>query len=135
MRTAGIRTHDLVLVDRRGWRFEAIVSGREPDGRRFSIRPLRPAISYRSASAREIVGHWRARPRAAGGVSTRPIRVDDIVHFTCEEGGVFFGTVLKRDGSRLRIRPLERNAKAPTAVEPAAVVRHYARQGRRRHGA
>ncbi len=134
MRTAGIRTHDLVLVDRRGWRFEAIVSGREPGGTRFAIRPLRPAVSYRTASAREIVAHWRARPWASGRVSIRPIRPDDIVHFTCAKGSAVFGTVLKRDGSRLRVRRLERGAAGSNPVEPGAIVRHYARQGRRRRG-
>lgn len=136
MRTAGIRDHDIVLVDRRGRRFEAVVAGREPDGRRFSIRPLRPAIAYMSAGAREIVTHWRARPLAAGKVSTTPIRPGDVVSIGAEHGDdelPFHGTVLEKNGRRLRVRPLERLT-TTQVVLTKRVVRHYARQGRARSG-
>lgn len=129
MKTAGIRERDIVLVDRRGRRFEAIVSGREPDGRRFSIRPLRPAVSYMSAGAREIITHWRARPRSSGRVATRPIRAGDVVHVRIDDAATF-GTVLEKDGRRLRVRPLGRPGE-PRCVATSNVVRHYARQGRR----
>jgi hypothetical protein len=132
VRTIGIREHDIVLVDRRGRRFEAIVSGREPSGRRISLRPLRPAIGYYSAGAREIVVHWRARPRSSGRASARPIRAGDVVRFRLGDQ-TSFGTVLARSeqvGSGLRVRLLERTVE-PVTIEPAQVVRHYTRQGRR----
>lgn len=134
MKTAGIKDDDIVLVDRRGRQFEAVVAGREPDGRRLSIRPLRPAVSYMSAGAREIIGHWRARPRtAAGRVSMRPIRAGDVVKFRIGDCTAF-GTVSSKDCEKLNVSPLTRSGKAQP-VAATEIVRHYARHGRSRGSA
>ncbi|MDW5593021.1 hypothetical protein VSS74_01640 [Conexibacter stalactiti] len=131
MKTAGIKNDDIVLVDRRGRQFEAIVAGREPDGRRLSIRPLRPAVSYMSAGAREIIGHWRARPHVSTGrVSTRPIRAGDVVKFRVGDCTAF-GTVSSKDQGTLNVTPLKRSG-APVPVAAGDIVRHYARHGRAR---
>lgn len=129
MKTAGIRDDDIVLVDRRGRQFEAIVSGREPDGRRLSIRPLRPAVSYMSAGAREIIAHWRARPHASSGrVSIRPIRAGDVVKFRTGDCTAF-GTVSSKDRNTLNVTPLKRDG-VPVPVIESDIIRHYARHGR-----
>jgi hypothetical protein len=129
MRTAGIREHDVVLVDRRGRRFEAIVGRRDPHGGRFSITPLRPAVSYMTAGAREIVAHWRARPHAAGRVSLPPIRVGDLLQVRLD-GAAVFGLVVEKREERLGVRPFSRSARVRD-VAAVDVVRHYARRGRR----
>lgn len=58
MSTSGIRQGDLVRVDVRGRRFYAEVTGVDDDGVHF--RPLVPGAGYRTATARQIIGHWRA---------------------------------------------------------------------------
>jgi hypothetical protein len=58
----GIGAGDIVLVDKKGRRFHALVTELEQlDTGRFelSVRPLDSRISYRSASVREVVEVWR----------------------------------------------------------------------------
>lgn len=59
MTLQGIRAGDIVEVDKRGRRFLAYVRGRE--SREVLIRPVDRRISYSTATAREIVDHWRRR--------------------------------------------------------------------------
>ncbi len=61
MRLAAIRPQDVVRVDKRGRSFMAFVLAKGPDG--LSIEPIEPGVSYRSATAREVVGHWARRGR------------------------------------------------------------------------
>jgi hypothetical protein len=63
MRLEGIRSGDIVEVDRLGRRFHALVTGSAQAG--LSVQPLDRRISYRSCRAHEVVGHWakRGRPR------------------------------------------------------------------------
>jgi hypothetical protein len=65
MRLAEIRADDVVLADKKGRRVFGLVTEVEEDVVRF--RPLMPNTTYRHASAREIVGHWRkaGRPRSS----------------------------------------------------------------------
>jgi hypothetical protein len=72
MRLAEIRPDGVVLADKKGRRVFGLVTEVEEDGVRF--RPLIPNITYRSASAREIVGHWRkaGRPRSNSGGAAEP---------------------------------------------------------------
>jgi hypothetical protein len=60
-----VRVGDVVEVDRLGRRFHAIVTGR--DGRLLTLAPIEPGITYRRASAREVIAHWarRGRPRTS----------------------------------------------------------------------
>ena len=55
----GIGAGDIVLVDKKGRRFHALVTGRFE----LVVRPLDSRISWRTASVREVVEVWRrARP-------------------------------------------------------------------------
>jgi hypothetical protein len=67
VRLAAIAPGDVVLVNRRGRGFYALVRGQLAGGE-LQLEPLDRRISYRHASARELVGHWarQGRPRAAG---------------------------------------------------------------------
>jgi hypothetical protein len=58
----GIGAGDIVLVDKKGRRFHALVTELEQleTGRfELAVRPLDSRISYRSASVREVVEVWR----------------------------------------------------------------------------
>ena len=64
----GIGAGDIVLVDKRGRRFHALVTELEQleTGRfELNVRPLDSRISWRTASVREVVEVWRraGRPR------------------------------------------------------------------------
>jgi hypothetical protein len=57
---------DIVLVDKKGRRFHALVTELEQTGTgRFElgVRPLDSRISYRTATVREVVGVWRKARR------------------------------------------------------------------------
>ena len=63
----GIAAGDIVLVDKKGRRFHALVTELEQTGTgRFElgVRPLDSRISYRTATVREVVGVWRKARRA-----------------------------------------------------------------------
>ena len=63
----GIGAGDIVLVDKKGRRFHALVTELEQAGSgRFelSVRPLDSRISYRTATVREVVEVWRKARRA-----------------------------------------------------------------------
>ncbi|MEA2136473.1 MAG: hypothetical protein QOC68_4382 [Solirubrobacteraceae bacterium] len=58
---------DIVLVDKKGRRFHALVTELEQsDSGRFelAVRPLDSRISYRTATVREVIGVWRKARRA-----------------------------------------------------------------------
>jgi hypothetical protein len=62
----GIGAGDIVLVDKRGRRFHALVTALEQrDSGRFDLelRPLDSRISWRTASVREVVEVWRRAGR------------------------------------------------------------------------
>lgn len=57
MNLGGVHVGDLVLIDKRGSRFHAEVTDR---GRgELSVRPLESWATHHSATAREVVAHWR----------------------------------------------------------------------------
>ena len=58
---------DIVLIDKKGRRFHALVTELEQTGSgRFelAVRPLDSRISYRTATVREVIGVWRKARRA-----------------------------------------------------------------------
>jgi hypothetical protein len=58
---------DIVLIDKKGRRFHALVTELEQTGTgRFElgVRPLDSRVSYRTATVREVVGVWRKARRA-----------------------------------------------------------------------
>jgi hypothetical protein len=55
---------DIVLVDKKGRRFHALVTELEQleTGRyELVVRPIDPRVSYRTASVREVLEVWRKR--------------------------------------------------------------------------
>ena len=63
----GIGAGDIVLVDKKGRRFHALVTELEQlETGRFElvVRPLDSRISWRTASVREVVEVWRKAKRA-----------------------------------------------------------------------
>jgi hypothetical protein len=62
-----VHRDDVVEVDIKGRRFRADVE--DVDGSVLRIRPLSRNISYRHASARQIVRHWRLAGRPRGSDS------------------------------------------------------------------
>lgn len=55
---APIKPGDIVLVNRRGRRFHAVVEEKAP--RILSrIRPLQSGVTYTTAKAHEVEEHWR----------------------------------------------------------------------------
>jgi hypothetical protein len=66
----GIGPGDIVLVDKKGRRFHALVTELEQlESGRFELilRPLDSRISWRTASVREVVDVWRRAGRVPGG--------------------------------------------------------------------
>jgi hypothetical protein len=62
----GIGAGDIVLVDKKGRRFHALVTELEQlESGRFelAVRPLDSRISWRTASVREVVEVWRKARR------------------------------------------------------------------------
>jgi hypothetical protein len=58
---------DIVLVDKKGRRFHALVTELEQaESGRFelAVRPLDSRVSYRTATVREVIGVWRKARRA-----------------------------------------------------------------------
>ncbi len=62
MRLQRIHADDLVLVDIKGRQVYGRVT-RVQDGR-VSFMPLCPGAGWRSAAAREVIGHWRKTGRS-----------------------------------------------------------------------
>jgi len=65
----GIGAGDIVLVDKKGRRFHALVTELEQlESGRFElvVRPLDSRISWRTASVREVVEVWRKAKRITG---------------------------------------------------------------------
>jgi hypothetical protein len=57
---------DIVLVDKKGRRFHALVTELEQaESGRFelAVRPLDSRVSYRTATVREVIGVWRKARR------------------------------------------------------------------------
>jgi ASC-1-like (ASCH) protein len=64
----GIAPGDIVLVDKRGRRFHAVVVRvSQADSSRYELdlRPLESGISFRQATVREVVEVWRKAGRSA----------------------------------------------------------------------
>jgi hypothetical protein len=65
----GIGAGDIVLIDKRGRRYHALVTELEQlESGRFelTVRPLDSRISWRTASVREVVEVWRRAGRPRG---------------------------------------------------------------------
>ena len=67
----GVRTGDIVLCDRMGRRFYAIVVERH--GRELEVEPIDRRVTYRRVKAREVLGIWR-KSRAQNGRVVETLR-------------------------------------------------------------
>jgi hypothetical protein len=57
MQLSRVKEQDIVLVDIRGQRFYAVVTGKLD--RQLGIDPLLPGYNYRTATARQVRGIYR----------------------------------------------------------------------------
>ena len=71
MTLAGVKADDIVLCDRMGRRFYAIVIERHE--RELEIDPIDRRVTYRRVKAREVLGIWR-KSRAQNGRVVNALR-------------------------------------------------------------
>jgi hypothetical protein len=57
MTLGGVNPGDIVLADRKGRRFYAIVIDRRE--RELEVEPIDRRVTYRRVKAREVIGIWR----------------------------------------------------------------------------
>lgn len=62
MRRAPIETGDIVEVDKKGRRFMALVIGVDAGGD-VRVEPICRGVSWRTATSRELVRHWKKAAR------------------------------------------------------------------------
>lgn len=69
MTLGSVRVGDIVLVDRKGRRFHAIVTAKGQ--RELEVQPIERAITYRTVKAREVLELWR-KSRSRNGRDPSP---------------------------------------------------------------
>ncbi len=69
MTLGALRGGDIVLCERRGWRFYAIVVARHE--RELEVEPIDRRVTYHRVKAREVLGIWR-KSRAQNGRDAEP---------------------------------------------------------------
>jgi hypothetical protein len=74
MTLGSVRAGDIVLADRKGRRFYAIVSARRE--RELEVEPIDRRVTYRVVKAREVIGIWRKSRAQNGRVIERPGALD-----------------------------------------------------------
>jgi hypothetical protein len=57
MTLGAVRAGDIVLADRKGRRFFAVVTDRRD--RELQVEPIHRRVTYRVVRAREVIGIWR----------------------------------------------------------------------------
>jgi hypothetical protein len=57
MTLGGMNPGDIVLADRKGRRFYAVVIARQE--RELEVEPIDRRVTYRHVKAREVIGIWR----------------------------------------------------------------------------
>ena len=67
----GVRNGDIVLCDRMGRRFYAIVVERH--GRELEVEPIDRRVTYRRVKVREVLGIWR-KSRVQNGRAAETLR-------------------------------------------------------------
>jgi hypothetical protein len=71
MTLGAVRSGDIVLCDRLGREFFAIVVERQ--GRELEVDPIDRRVTYRRVKAREVLGVWR-KSRAQGDRAAEALR-------------------------------------------------------------
>ncbi|MGZ4332100.1 MAG: hypothetical protein ACXVXL_29385 [Solirubrobacteraceae bacterium] len=67
MTLGALRSGDIVLCERRGWRFYAVVVARQE--RELEVEPIDRRVTYRRIKAREVTGIWRKSRTQNGRVA------------------------------------------------------------------
>jgi hypothetical protein len=67
-RITALQAGGVVLADRKGRRFYAVVTGREQ--RELRVEPIDRRVTYHQVKAREVLEIWHKRRRRNGNVST-----------------------------------------------------------------
>ena len=70
MTLGGVSPGDIVLADRKGRRFYAIVTGRGQ--RELQVEPIDRRVTYHHVKAREVVEIWHRRRRRNGAGPPEP---------------------------------------------------------------
>jgi hypothetical protein len=68
MTLGAVRAGDIVLAERRGWRFYAIVLARRE--RVLEVEPIDRRVSYHMVKAREVLGIWHKSRSRRGRASS-----------------------------------------------------------------
>jgi hypothetical protein len=71
MTLGAVKAGDIVLADRKGRRFYAIVTERL--ARELEVEPIDRRVTYRHVRAREVIGIWR-KSRAQNGRAVEAAR-------------------------------------------------------------
>lgn len=67
MNIASAKPGDIVLVDKKGRRFHAVITAKD---KTLRVMPIERNISYREATAREVKGLWRKSRQKSGAKTT-----------------------------------------------------------------
>ena len=70
MNLAGVQSGDVVLADRKGRRFFAIVTGKGQ--RELQVEPIDRRVTYHQVKAREVLEIWHKRRRRNGNAPAGP---------------------------------------------------------------
>jgi hypothetical protein len=71
MTLGAVKPGDIILADRKGRRFFAVVTERRD--RELVVQPIERWVTYRVVKAREVIGIWRkTRHRTARGPDPQP---------------------------------------------------------------
>lgn len=65
MRLANVLVGDIVLVNRKGRVFHAVVTRVEKGG--LGVDPIDKRVTYRQCGSHDVVGHWSRRGRPQAG--------------------------------------------------------------------
>jgi hypothetical protein len=71
MTLGAVKAGDIVLADRKGRRFFAVVTARRERGLEVEVEPIDRRVTYHVVKAREVIGIWhesRARNGRAGEI-------------------------------------------------------------------
>jgi hypothetical protein len=74
MTLGGLNPGDIVLADRKGQRFYAVVV--EHRERELEVEPIDRRVTYRHVKAREVIGIWRKSRARRGSVGRREVDVN-----------------------------------------------------------
>jgi hypothetical protein len=72
MTLGAVKAGDIVLADRKGRRFFAVVTARRERERELEVEPIDRRVTYHVVKAREVIGIWhKTRQRTARCANTQ----------------------------------------------------------------